>query len=277
MDAPASELTFSILDDLAPAVIRKRVDPTSFLASYGVVRIGPFLELLLLDRASALPLEALPSSPVREALASALAPVNASRGTYGSTGDVSFGFITTGRDIEQAHSQEELLWVGFRQKAQQAAEFSLPKPIAQGMIGAMTEIEENIHLHSGRPSDGVVGFRGTKDEFEFVVADSGIGMLASLRHSPDYANLADTGKALRLALQDGESRLRYMSQDHGYGFKNLFRALATLNGELRFRSDDQAVTIDGVAPELVKAELRQRTLLQGFCASIVCRPRALSK
>jgi hypothetical protein len=138
----------------------------------------------------------------------------------------------------------------------------------------MTEIEENIHLHSGRPDTGIVAFRGSAEEFEFVVADSGVGMLASLRTSPDYASLDDAGKALRLALQDGTSRLSHIERNHGYGFRNLFRNLASLNGELRFRSDDQAVTIEGVGPELVKSTLRQKTSMQGFAASIVCRPHS---
>jgi hypothetical protein len=50
------------------------------------------------------------------------------------------------------------------------------------------------------PHEGIVAFQGSNDEFEFVVADSGVGMLASLRRSPHYASFVDTGKALRLAL-----------------------------------------------------------------------------
>ncbi len=270
MYRPRTGLTFAVLDDLALAASRRRVAPNEVLASHAIVRIGPLLELLLLSRSTALSLDALAECPIRQALNDALREAAVARGAFGAFGDMSFGFIRTGRDT--MNGEAELQWVAFRQRAQQAAELSLPKKIAQGLIGAMTEIEENVHLHSERPHDGVVGFRGTREEFEFAVADSGIGVLASLRKSPDYAHLADAGTALRLALQDGHSRLKYLERNRGYGFRDLFRTLATINGELRFRSDDQAVTIDGVGPELVKSVLSQKAPLRGFAASVVCRP-----
>jgi hypothetical protein len=216
----------------------------------------------------------MPENDVLHALNTALSAPRAQRGEYLTSNDTTFGFITTGRDINRPDSTGGLQWVGFCQRAQQAAERSLPKLIAHGLIGALIEIEENVHLHSDRGHDGVVAFRGTSDEFELVVADSGIGMLASLRRSPEYQDLTDAGKALRLALQDGQSRLRYLEPHRGYGFRSLFLNLASLNGALRFRSDDQAVTIEGVGPELVRSTLSQKTQLQGFSANIICRPRA---
>jgi hypothetical protein len=195
-------------------------------------------------------------------------------GVFIASESCATGFISTGRNADVPDSDDGLHWIDFCNKTRQAAERSLPKPIAQGLIGAMREIEENIHLHSDRAHDGVVGFRGTREEFEFVVADSGIGMLASLRRSPDYSHVTDTGNALRLALQDGQSRLSHLKPGHGFGFRNLFRNLASLNGELRFRSDDQAITIDGVGPELVRSALSQKTHLQGFAASVICRPHS---
>lgn len=274
MDDYGNELTFTLLDELARAAIRGRVSPDAFLASRNVTRVGPLLELLLLHRAGTLPLDVLPHSATGCALSAALSPSNATNGIYGATDTASFGFITTGRSTDAYDPHAELRWVAFRQRAQRSAELSLPKPIAHGLMGAMTEIEENVHLHSERTQDGVVAFRGSAEEFEFVVADSGLGMLASLRRSPDYASLNDAGKALRMALQDGTSRLSHSEPNRGFGFRNLFRSLANMNGELRFRSDDQAVTIEGVGPELVKSALRQKTHLQGFAASIVCRPHS---
>jgi anti-sigma regulatory factor (Ser/Thr protein kinase) len=274
MDEYGSELTFSLLDELARATVRGRVAANEFLASRRLVRVGPLMELLLLDRAGTLPLSALPDCQTLDTLSAALSPSNACRGVYATQDAATVGFITAGRNTTTPDRDAELSWVAFRQKAQQAAELSLPKPIAQGLLGAMTEIEDNIHLHSGRPDTGMVAFRGSAEEFEFVVADSGVGMLASLRSSPDYASLDDAGKALHLALQDGTSRLNHIEKNHGYGFRDLFRNLASLNGELRFRSDDQAVTIEGIGPELVKSMLRQKTPMQGFAASIVCRPHS---
>jgi anti-sigma regulatory factor (Ser/Thr protein kinase) len=167
-------------------------------------------------------------------------------------------------------SDDQTHWVAFCRKAQEAAELSLPKPIAQGLIGAMREIEENVHLHSERSQDGIVGYRGTEQEFEFVIADSGIGILNSLRTSPDYAHLSDAGSAIKTALSDGESRLRYASPGRGFGFRDLFVGLANLNGELRFRSGDHALTIDGTSPSLITARLSQKVEIPGFLAGVVC-------
>jgi len=151
----------------------------------------------------------------------------------------------------------------------------LPKQTAQGLVGALCEIEENVHLHSQRAHDGLVGYRATQEEFEFVVADNGIGVLQSLRQSPRYGNLRDSGTAIKLALTDGESRLSHQKSGHGYGFHGLFVGLANLNGELRFRSDDHSLTIDGTSPSLMAARLSQTVRLQGFVASIVCRAQPL--
>lgn len=64
-----------------------------------------------------------------------------------------------------------------------------------------------------------------------------------------------------------------MEPHHGHGFRNLFRNLANINGELRFRSDDNAATATGVGPELVKREIRQKPPFNGFVSSIVCKAR----
>jgi hypothetical protein len=122
------------------------------------------MELLLLDRSGTLPLNALPDCQTLDTLSAALSPSNACRGLYATQDTATVGFITAGRNTTMPDRDAELSWVAFRQKAQQAAELSLPKPIAQGLMGAMTEIEDNIHLHSGRPDTGMVAFRGSADE-----------------------------------------------------------------------------------------------------------------
>jgi hypothetical protein len=60
MDEYGSELTFNLLDELARASVRGRVAADEFLASRHVGRVGPLLELLLMDRDGKLPLGALP-------------------------------------------------------------------------------------------------------------------------------------------------------------------------------------------------------------------------
>ncbi len=273
MEDDVTELSFEFLDDLALAVARGRVDPAAHLKSALVKQLGPFLELLGLQRCNALPMDAFPGGPLGQTLRQALAAHHAGRGAYLTTNSERMGFVTTTRTAQAADRVE---WTAFCRKAQEAAELSLPKAAALGLIGALREIEDNVHVHSERSHDGVVGFRGNTEEFEFVVADSGIGVLKSLRQSPDYQHLDDAGTAIKIALADGQSRLRHLDPARGHGFHDLFVGLANLNGELRFRSDDHSLTINGASPSLMTAHLSQKVRLQGFVASVVCRLRPTS-
>ena len=266
-DFRPSELCFDFLDDLAFASERGRVNPYSYLEVCQAKRVGPLLELVSLDRAGILPLNALANCKVREALSRAFLPNKLGQGSYFVTGNEHIGFIVTSREPK---SDNQVQWIAFCQKSQKAAEMSLPKPIAQGFVGAMREIEENIHIHSERAHDGIVGFRGTLEEFEIIVIDSGIGVLESLRRSPDYQNLTDSGTAIKTAVKDGESSLHHHDPRHGYGFHDLFVGLANLNGNLRFRSGDHALTIDGASPSVVTSKLSQKVEIPGFLVNIVC-------
>ncbi|PPE73075.1 hypothetical protein C3942_14720 [Solimonas fluminis] len=142
--------------------------------------------------------------------------------------------------------------------------------MAQQLVGAIGELEDNIHLHSQAVDTGYVGYRAGNNEFEFVVADAGVGILNSLKSCPDYADLKDAGDALQFALQDGVSRYGRSAQ-RGCGFRPIFVGLANLMGMLRFRSGDHVLVIDGQSPDLAMARVQQRANLPGFVTSITCR------
>jgi hypothetical protein len=55
-----------------------------------------------------------------------------------------------------------------------------------------------------------------------------------------------------------------------HGLRPLFSGLANLSGELRFRSGDQALTIDGVNPGSIPTRISQKTPISGFVASVAC-------
>jgi hypothetical protein len=266
------ELTFQILDDFALGVQRGRVDASSVLPMLSVNDIGPLIELYLYarsDRPLVPSLGQLPQFKRVLALHQALEPSRRGRPIYlddARTGR-SVGFLAT------AHrSQAGLPWDDFCLKARIAAgQAGLEPTEARALIGALIEIEENVHLHSQRAEDGIVAFSASPARFEFAVGDSGVGVLNSLRSHPDYAALADAGTALRLALENGHSRYGPKS-GHGLGFNALFVGLAALNAELRFRSDDHALTISGAGPSLVASTTLQRPSVQGFMASVVCAP-----
>ena len=137
-----------------------------------------------------------------------------------------------------------------------------------GLLGALGELQDNIIEHSGKPSTGLVAYGITAEVFEFVVADSGIGVLASLRQNPEFAGLPDSGRALLAAISDGASRYD-RSTGHGFGISRLFRSLANEYGELRFRSGDYALKIWGDTPSVAgQFQLSQKAWLAGLTISV---------
>ena len=116
--------------------------------------------------------------------------------------------------------------------------------------------------HSERPHTGILAFQARHEGFEFVAADNGVGVLATLRDAQEFRNLNDHGRALHLALQEGVSR-HGRDADHGNGFQ-VFVGLRSLRADLRFRSGDHALTINGSRPDLDHAELVQKVPFLGF-------------
>jgi hypothetical protein len=177
------------------------------------------------------------------------------------------------RVIASFEAADDLLW--------QAVASRLPKlgPIRlarSGRIGplALGELQDNVFEHSGRPESGVVAYAAGNGAFEFVVADAGRGVLASLRENPEFAGLEESGAALRVAVSDGASR-HARSTGRGYGIGQLFRALAHDAAELRFRSGDHALRLWGDAPSLTgQVELAQKAWLDGLSITVRCAPGA---
>jgi len=165
----------------------------------------------------------------------------------------------------------ETTWTQLTIRAKRAAEAAgFASRSAGQLAAALGEMLSNILEHSGAPETGLVAFRGSERLFEFVVADQGIGALASLRSNPKYATLATARDALPLVLQSGCSCTG--DSGRGMGFDDLFRGLANHNGRLRFRSDDAAVTIDGQSPSAIRPKVKQRPPFRGFAASVCCTP-----
>ncbi len=171
-----------------------------------------------------------------------------------------------------------LVWDQWAKHAENSAVAAgLPRGLAAALMGALGELQDNVFEHSGRPESGLVAYAASAGAFEFVVADAGRGVLASLRENPDFAGLADSGAALRVAASDGASR-HARSTGRGYGVGQLFRALAHEAAELRFRSGDHALRLWGDAPSLTgQVKLAQRAWLDGLTISVRCAPQAPSR
>ena len=115
-----------------------------------------------------------------------------------------------------------------------------PTDLARGLTGAVVEMVDNIWLHSETTQAGLLAYQVRRRKFAFSVADTGIGVLASLKKNPRYEQLSSSMEAIRYAIRPGVSRFA----DGGLGFSNLVRALADLWGNARIRSGEAGVLID---------------------------------
>lgn len=175
------------------------------------------------------------------------------------------------RSYSEKDQGEWILWLKHAELA--AIGEGIPRDFAKALIGALMEMQDNIFLHSQHPETGLIAFAAANKGFEFVVADAGVGVLESLHQNPEFAALSDAGSALKIALEDGNSRLA-RSTGHGYGIGQLFRALAGHNGDLRFRSDDYVLTISGDSPSLQgQLVVSQKARLKGLIVTVKCDAR----
>jgi anti-sigma regulatory factor (Ser/Thr protein kinase) len=261
------ELTFSVVDDLVGAFMRRRLGSTGPEAAYTAGRIGPLIELFF--QANAHRFEQLQNSAWIDFV------TNADLGAALLSGNSSWLDATRRRGLLRTvfnpqAKEQDIARTGFLIAARRAAEaigFSIA--FAQSMAAAMREMESNVYEHSAENETGVVAYYADRSAFEFVVADAGVGVLATLRDAPEYKNLSDHGLAIHAALQEGTSRYG-PGANRGRGFRDLFLGLANLNANLRFRSGDHALTISGPTPTLKTAELAQKSYFQGFLVSVRC-------
>jgi hypothetical protein len=259
-------LTFAALDGLAFAAARKRLDALPSGTVYAARALGPFLEFTQLAGAGSLPRPGDLPWLVPGALHAFDTAVRSGRKQWVCPATASAGFFRMGAEW----SEDDTPWMGFQLAAQKAAAaMGFHRRIAAQFAAALGEMVSNVHEHSGAPASGVAAFMAQGDAFELAVADSGIGVLKSLRSCADYAALTDDGKALRLALTDGVSRYGAQS-GRGAGFRPIFVGLANLAGMLRFRSGDHAFVIDGQKIGDMSAVTAQKVRLPGFLASVSC-------
>lgn len=153
------------------------------------------------------------------------------------------------------------------QKAAQDSGFDVS--VSRKLVAAMSELHSNVIEHAYFYDGAIVAWRADALGFEFCVSDFGVGVLASLRQGNAYKDLEDEGQALQLAVKEGVSR-RGVGVGSGYGFCPIFVGLANLRGNLRFRSGDHGLVIEGGCPGVVTARLKQKVPISGFHASVRC-------
>ena len=265
MTETQKQLLFSDIDGLAFAAARGKLDQAKVQPTCVPRRLGPLLELLQLSAGGRMPrpgdwLALNGAAPLVTALEQA-------EESWVSPANQHAGFIRAARRGPDADNR----LTNFLMKAKRAGQDTsgLLAAVSGQLVAAMEELENNIHEHADAPETGILAYRAEDGVFEFVVADRGIGILRSLRRCETYAAMPDEGNALEAALTDGVSR-HGPNSNHGHGFRPIFTGLVNLHGELRFRSGNHAVTMNGTSPELTTARITQKAPIDGFFASVRC-------
>jgi anti-sigma regulatory factor (Ser/Thr protein kinase) len=182
-----------------------------------------------------------------------------------STLNCNLGFIKVDRLLD-----DDLVSTDFNMRIKRAARSSgFSDDISGNFVAAIHEIYNNIYEHSENADSGYVVYSALPGIFEFVVADQGSGVLASLRTNEEYRHLNDCGKALELALTDGVSRFE-KGQGRGLGFRPLLIGLANISKHIRFRSGDHSREFRRNSGGELTTRTSQKSQLAGFFCSVVC-------
>jgi hypothetical protein len=261
------DLTFEAVDDLVGARIRGRLGPAPAARRFSPATLGPLVELAFSSgeqgRSPLLRspwLDSISQADLRNALLSShIAWFDGLRRR---------GFLRGVAD--PSNDSYQVMRTSFLMAADVAAKgVGFPIAVAQSLAASIREMESNIYEHSDQPDTGLMAYQAGSKSFEFVVADCGRGVLNSLKEAREYSGLVDHGRALHLALQEGNSRFG-RSANRGMGFRDLFVGISRLNADIRFRSGDHALTLKGLRTSLTTARLSQKAFYKGLFASVRC-------
>lgn len=261
-------LSFDLIDDILALT---PYEYHEIAKSYSPDLISPLVELAYHSYSCQGPLRAIwPDAEVVENLAAAMSSIDLDQAANIVTSKhAPFEFIPTPRSAgEILHSK----WTSYLIRAKKAAEEAgMLAHFAQALIGTLEEMAENVVSHSYAPMTGIAGYRTGKSSFEYVVADSGIGVLASLKTKACFASLTDPLEALSLAIKSGVSRMPDDLQ-RGNGFNGLLGNIAKNSCDLRFHSDTACIKFNGIAAQtsgsLVQSNVDAPSV-SGFVISVI--------
>jgi anti-sigma regulatory factor (Ser/Thr protein kinase) len=196
---------------------------------------------------------------------------NNTRGGRIDTHPFEFISISAEEELDQESADDppkpwQLFAIRFSRSAQ-AAGFN--STVANGLMAALYEMARNALEHAESPTSPLVGYHAEEGMALFCVVDAGRGVLESLRKCPEYSQLTRHDEALSLAIQDGTSR--HGARKGGLGFREVFRALADFNGQLRFRTGSACLDISGVDCGPNHGLHHYVPFLNGFHVSVCCR------
>jgi hypothetical protein len=139
---------------------------------------------------------------------------------------------------------------------------------ALNLQSALHEMATNAVIHSRSAIPTLIGYAVTGNRALFAVADVGQGIVASLTSNPKYAQLTQPVDAIHKALQTGVTCR--VDDDGGFGFSTIFKAVAEAWGQLRFRSGNGCITMDGTGLNTDRSIRRFPPALPGFQVSVCC-------
>lgn len=201
--------------------------------------VGPLVETLMFRRRSIGPDLRLKVS-VSQDFGSALRQLPADRTwSFRKSGAVSVlrAQHGTSSEAEELESQRFLLSL-----LRAASAAGMPRPAAQAIAGAAGELLDNITQHAGPGEDALAAFSAEAGSLWLAVGDAGQGMLPTYSK---YPAVTSAKEALRLAVV--EHRSSTGEPERGQGFRDLLRALGSLDASLRVRTGDASLECEGAA------------------------------
>jgi hypothetical protein len=166
-------------------------------------------------------------------------------------------------------------WALFGQRLKRSLEriagFDVRRALAFSKV--ISELADNIIEHSSEPgtppAPGLVGYEVGPGRMTISVGDLGRGVRASLAENLAWRDkVPDSRSALTAAVLQRASR-RSDAGMEGMGLYEVQKVLVDLDGSLRFRSGDTALTLDGPGDS---REIRRSDSVQmpGFQVTVSC-------
>ena len=257
---------FDVVDDVVSAALSGRLAESKPIILLSAGRLGPLVEVAIASRASP---ERFACVCCEGAAADVVRRAFDEETISGNSYKELLGVLPMTRDeTTQPGGDRYEQWLHRFQNA--AADAGFQRPFSRQLAGALGELADNVFLHSQSTSVAVVGYWIRENSVEFVVADSGIGVLDSIRKNPMHAHLKDAGQALGAIVSHGATRFP-AGAGHGQGIKQFLRALAGYQGHVRFRSGDHALTLSGdLTARLGTLRVSGKAQLPGLTISVQC-------
>ena len=261
-------LHFELLEDIMDLENKKRLE---FLQGKQVFRISPLVELAYQSSSNLTSnLNTLSKSPITKHLLSICKSKFSTLPNTTSLKSKEFEFIKT---PETENEIDDVRWESFLNRVKSAGiKAGLEDSFSGALSATLGEMVENIILHSEKSFTGIAGYQWKNNEFEYVVADAGIGVMNSFIQNPDYKWIQDSSQALKTAIKNGETRFG-KGERHGTGF-NLLLNIAKRNSYLRFRSGNHSLILNGKDAEQIGSILEETFVcsnFSGFLISFTCQ------